>query len=61
MARESLRDAMNGQGIAKPCDELPENGIGMTRKAVEWKSIGMGRNGIALECDAMESQGLAMM
>ena len=52
---------MNGQGIAKPCDELPENGIGMTRKAVEWKSIGMGRNGIALECDAMESQGLAMM
>ena len=33
----------------------------MPRKAGEWKSIGMGRNGIALECAAMESQGLAVM
>lgn len=54
MARESLRDALNGQGIAKPCDELPENGVGMPRKAGEWKSIGMGRNGIAgTGCDVM--------
>ena len=61
MARELLGDALNGQGIAKLCGEQPGNGIGMTRKAGEWKSIGMGRNGIALECDAMESQGLAVM
>ena len=33
----------------------------MPRKAGEWESIGMRRNGIALECDAMESQGLAVM
>ena len=52
MARESLRDALNGQGIAKPCDELPENGIGMPRKAGEWERS---------EWDATESQGLAVM